>query len=56
MDLFKAEKVGEIESNSDKCCPACGEPLRLVRVVFFPDKDALVRAFECECGTRIWDE
>ena len=56
MELFKAEKVGELESNSKRRCPVCGETLKLVRTVFYPDEKALIRAFECECGVRIWDE
>jgi transposase len=56
MELFKAEKIGELESNSSTRCPVCGETLKLVRTVFYPDQKSLIRAFECECGARIWDE
>ena len=56
MEFFKAEKVGETESKSDKRCRVCGKTLELLRVVYFPDREAAVRSFECECGERIWDE
>jgi transposase len=56
MELFRAEKIAEIESRSSKRCRVCGNTLRLLRVVHFPDRAAAIRAFECECGERIWDE
>jgi hypothetical protein len=56
MELFKAEKIAELEDNSDRRCRTCGETLMLVRTVFYPDRDALIRSFECECGERIWDD
>jgi hypothetical protein len=56
MELFKAEKIAELEDNSDRRCRTCGETLKLVRTVFYPDRDALIRSFECECGERIWDD
>ena len=56
MELFWAEKIGEIESNSKRHCRVCGKMLKLVRTVYCPDRGAAIRVFECECGERIWDE
>jgi hypothetical protein len=56
MELFRAEKIGELESDSNRRCQVCGQAMKLVRTVFFPDKKAAIRAFECKCGQRIWDE
>jgi hypothetical protein len=33
MELLKAEKVGEIASNSIKKCRACNQTLELVRTI-----------------------
>jgi hypothetical protein len=56
MEIFRAEKIGEIESESSRECRVCGTPMKLIRTVHFPDKQAVIRAFECDCGERIWDE
>jgi hypothetical protein len=56
MELFWAEKIGEIESNSKRHCRSCGKMLKLVRTVFCPDREVAIRVFECECGERSWDE
>jgi hypothetical protein len=56
MEVFKAEKIGEVESRSGRECRACGRTLELLRIVHFPDKEMVIRAFECECGERVWDE
>jgi hypothetical protein len=56
MELLWAEKIGELESNSTRRCRVCGKTLELIRTVFYPDRDAAVRVFECECGERTWDE
>lgn len=56
MELFKAEKVGEMESKPQKRCRVCGKTLQLLNVVYFPDRASTVRSFECECGERVWDE
>jgi hypothetical protein len=56
MELFRAEKIGELESNCSRQCRACGSTLELVRSVFYPDTDELIRVFECDCGERTWDE
>jgi hypothetical protein len=56
MELFRAEKIGELESDSTRQCRVCGKTLKLLRTVFFPDRDAAIRVFECECGERTWDE
>lgn len=56
MELFWAEKIGEIESNSTRHCRFCGKMLKLVRTVFCPDREVAIRVFECECGERTWDE
>jgi hypothetical protein len=54
MELFRAEKVGEMESNSAKRCRVCNERLELVRTVL--TREELIRLFECECGERIWED
>jgi hypothetical protein len=56
MEIFRAEKIGEAAGNSSRECRACGAILKLIRVVHFPDRQAVIRAFECDCGERIWDE
>ena len=56
MEIFKAEKIGELEDNSGRKCRVCGATLKLVSAVHFPDRQALIRAFECDCGERIWDD
>jgi len=54
MELFTAEKVGEMESNSVKRCRACKEKLELVHTVL--TRDELFRLFECKCGERVWQQ
>lgn len=56
MELFRAEKIGEVEDKSDKTCRVCGKTLQLLRAVYFPDRRETIRSFECECGERIWHE
>jgi hypothetical protein len=56
MELFRAEKIGELESNSTRQCRVCGKTLNLTRTVYYPDREATVLVFECECGERIWDD
>jgi hypothetical protein len=56
MEVFRAEKIGEMESNSNRRCRVCGGILKLTRTVYYSDEKALIRTFECECGERIWDE
>jgi len=56
MEIFRAEKIGEIESDSSRECRVCGDTLKLTRTVHFPDRQAVIRTFECDCGDRIWDE
>ncbi|MEY9594007.1 hypothetical protein ABIA06_006298 [Bradyrhizobium yuanmingense] len=56
MELFRAEKVGEIESRPNRKCRFCGRTLRLLKVVHFPDREKTLRSFECECGDRTWDD
>jgi hypothetical protein len=56
MEVFKAEKIGDVESNSKRECRVCGKTLNLLRTVHYPDRKATIRSFECECGERIWDE
>lgn len=55
MELFRAEKIGEMESNSIKNCRACNERIKLVRTML-TDEDQLIRMFECSCGERVWEE
>ena len=56
MEIFTAQKIAELESISDRPCRVCGESLKLVSAVFYPERDAVVRSFECKCGERIWDD
>lgn len=56
MEIFRAEKIAELQENSSRECGACGATMKLVAVVHFPDRQAFVRAFECDCGERIWNE
>ena len=56
MEVFRAEKIGEMESSSTRRCQICGKTLKLLRVVHYPEGKATIRVFECECGQRTWDE
>jgi hypothetical protein len=56
MELFWVEKIGQLESHSTRQCGACGKTLMLVRIVYYPDTEAAVRVFECECGERTWED
>ncbi len=56
MELFKAEKIGEMESAATKKCPNCNQKLELIRTVFVSSTWNLIRMFECKCGERIWEE
>jgi hypothetical protein len=57
MELFRAEKIADVETNSspNKCCPVCDRKLELLRTILYSDTGDVIRAFECECGQRIWD-
>jgi hypothetical protein len=55
MELFRAEKVGEIESNSIKKCPVCNQKMDLVRTILFANGD-MIRLYECKCGEHSWEE
>jgi transposase len=56
MEIFRAEKIGETKDNSSRECRICGATLKLIGTVHFPDRQAVIRAFECDCGERTWDE
>ena len=56
MELFRAEKVGELENNSTLKCRACDRNLELVRAMLTADTGNLIRLFECDCGERIWTD
>lgn len=56
MEIFRAEKIAETETNSSRDCRVCGATLKLIGIVHFPDRQAVIRAFECNCGERVWDE
>lgn len=55
VELFRAEKVGELESVSTKKCRACGEKLVLVRSILDASSGEMIQMFECDCGERIWE-
>lgn len=54
MELFRAEMVAVVESETDKDCPSCGERLKLVRTMVSPSTGCIVHMFECSCGQRTW--
>ena len=58
MDLFSASKCGVYDSddNSLRECRSCNNKMRLIRLVHYPETEATVRVFECDCGERTWDE
>ena len=58
MELFRAEKFGDLESNDDSLreCRFCDNKLRLIRAVYYPETEETIRVFECDCGERTWDE
>jgi hypothetical protein len=49
IELFWAEKIGDLEINSTSKCRVFSEMLKLLRT-------AVVLVFECKCGERTWDE
>ena len=53
--MLRAEKVGEMESDSIRRCRVCNRKLELFRTVMVADGD-LIRMFKCACGERIWEE
>jgi hypothetical protein len=55
VELFRAEKVGELESVSTKKCRACGERLALVRSILDASTGEMIQMFQCDCGERIWE-
>ena len=55
MEWFRAEKIGETESNTLRKCRACDRNLKLVRAILTSSGD-IIRLFECKCGERIWEE
>jgi hypothetical protein len=58
MELFRAEKFGDIEGSDDslrECC-SCDNKLRLVSAVYYPETEETIRVFGCDCGERTWDE
>jgi hypothetical protein len=56
VELFRAQKVAEIESSSTRRCRFCGERLELVRTVMNMQTADMIHLFECRCGERIWDD
>ena len=58
MELFRAEKFGDFEGNSNPLreCRFCSNKLRLIRAVYYPETEETIRVFECDCGERTWDE
>jgi hypothetical protein len=58
MELFRAEKFGDLQSNDTSLreCRFCNKNLRLLRAVYYPETGETIRMFECDCGERTWDE
>jgi hypothetical protein len=56
MELFMAAKIGDTEGASIRKCAKCGRVMELIRAVHFPDRQAVIRSFQCNCGERTWDE
>jgi len=56
MDLYRAEKIGNVVEQASKTCHFCDEKLRHVRAVVISDTGAVIQMFECRCGQRIWVE
>ena len=56
MDLYQADKFGELESHSLRECTSCNKTLRLIRATFYRETEETIRLFECDCGERVWDE
>ena len=58
LELFRAEKFGDLESNDDSLreCRFCDNKLRLIRAVYYPETEETIRVFECDCVERTWDE
>jgi hypothetical protein len=56
MELFRAERLGYLESNSTRKCGLCDDNLKLLRSIYYPETKATVRVFECKCGECTWDE
>jgi len=56
VELFLAEKVAELESQTSKICPSCGKKLKLVRTMVNSRTGCIVHMFECTCGHRTWEE
>jgi predicted RNA-binding Zn-ribbon protein involved in translation (DUF1610 family) len=54
MELFLAEVVAVLESETEKTCPSCGERLKLVRTMVNRRTGCIVHMFECPCGQRTW--
>lgn len=55
MELYRAEKVAEIQSASTKKCKVCNQKLNLIRTVI-DSSGNLFHMFECQCGERPWDD
>jgi hypothetical protein len=58
MDFFSASKLGVYDSNINSLreCRFCNDKMRLIRLVHYPETEATIRVFECDCGERTWDE
>lgn len=55
MELYRAEKVAEMQSASAKKCKVCNQKLNLVRTIIVSGGN-LFHMFECKCGERAWDD
>lgn len=56
VELFLAEKVAVMESETNKSCRSCGERLKLIRTMVNSRTGSILHMFECQCGERTWDD
>lgn len=56
VQLFRAEKIAEVEGRATRQCHGCGRSLTLIRTLLDADTGEMIHMFECECGERVWDD
>ena len=53
MELFRAEMVAVVESETDKDCPSCGSQVEVVRTMVSPSTGCIVHRFECKSDSAL---